>query len=162
MPSSAIATISAAINGPESHANEKVSCCHRVLYCPLRAKLYALGEVALGELLACKGQCRLPRVNANNPRCWPGACCLDREPAGNGSSSRKSCVDERTASGSYRRRKTFNRPHSRDACESGHANRQEGRADRLPCVRVPGLSHPLGTNLQYWQQLRHAHPGSEP
>jgi len=44
MPSSAIATISAAINGPESHANEKVSCCHRVLYCPLRAKLYALGE----------------------------------------------------------------------------------------------------------------------
>src|SRR5262245_27601161 len=107
MPSSAIATISAAINGPESHANEKVSCCHRVLYCPLRAKLYALGDVALGGLLACKGQCRLPRVNANNPRCWPGACRLGREPAGNGSSSRKSCVDERTSSGSYHRRKNL-------------------------------------------------------
>jgi hypothetical protein len=41
------------------------------------------------------------------PRCWPGACCLGREPAGNGSGSRKSWVDERTSSGSYHRRKNL-------------------------------------------------------
>jgi hypothetical protein len=42
--------------------------------------------------------------------------------------------------------KQFNHPRSRDVCESGRANPGQGQADRSPCARVPGLSHPLGTN----------------